>query len=275
MRYKIRFITFIDLLFVLMLGISGSMKSEGLSTAVYYLAFVIPVLLGISYIFTASEASGKNRREVCHRMLCDLRINKKGALLALPLIIAGIGAVALLSLATTSVMAFFGKENSVSFTEPFMAALFIHALLPALLEELLFRFIPINLLRDAPKTAILISALFFSLAHTNVFQIPYAFAAGLIFAFLYFITESILPCVLMHFLNNTISLISIYGYDSTAFWITFAALCALSLIITAAYRKPYINALKRMKADSKLEVGYSPILFAVISLTFAISALFA
>lgn len=275
MIQKIKFITLIDLLFMFILAISGSIKNEVLSDTVYYLAFVIPVFAGISYIISQREKLSERRSDIARSLLRDFTVNKRDALLSLPVIFVGIGAVLLISLATSFLMELAGFENTASFDEPFLLSLLIHAFVPALLEELLFRFIPVNLLRDEPKTAILITSIFFSFAHANLFQIPYAFAAGVIFSSLYIASGSILPCILMHFLNNALSLTSIYGYGSSALWITFASLVAASLVFIAIRAKAYIAPAKKLTSGSKIELGYSPLLLIAVSLTFAISALFA
>lgn len=275
MTQKIKFLTFIDLLFMLILGISGSMENGALSNTVYYLAFIIPVLIGISYIADTYEGSGISRAGTARAMLKDFGISTRAALLSLPVIAAGIGAVMLISLATSSVMELLGKENAASFTEPFILALLLHALIPAFLEELLFRFLPVNLLKNEPKTAIIASSIFFAFAHANLFQIPHAFVAGLILSSLYIATDSILPCILMHFLNNTLSLTSIYGYDGAALWITFAAIVGISLIFIIIFRNTYLKAAKKLVRGERIRLGYAPIALIAVSLTFAISALFA
>jgi simple sugar transport system permease protein len=95
---------------------------------------------------------------------------------------------------TTLVLAFFGKTNEVDVSGHLVYELFRHALIPAVLEELLFRYIPIKLLSPySRRGAILVSALLFSLVHLNLFQIPYALLAGVVFGFLTVASGSILP----------------------------------------------------------------------------------
>lgn len=51
--------------------------------------------------------------------------------------------------------------------------------------------------------AIAISALFFSAIHMNPAQIPHAFLGGILLGWLYYRTESIIPGILFHWINNS------------------------------------------------------------------------
>lgn len=75
-------------------------------------------------------------------------------------------------------------------------------------EELFFRgAIEKHLLQkwDKPAYAILVSALIFGLIHGNPAQIPYAFILGLLLGWFYFRTGSLIPCIVIHFINNALS----------------------------------------------------------------------
>ncbi|KYK37612.1 MAG: CPBP family intramembrane metalloprotease [Theionarchaea archaeon] len=60
------------------------------------------------------------------------------------------------------------------------------------------------------KKGILFSSLFFGVYHVLPWQIPYAFVAGCILAFVYEKTESIYPPILFHVLNNFLAVIGIW-----------------------------------------------------------------
>ena len=80
------------------------------------------------------------------------------------------------------------------------------AILPALVEEMVFRGYILGALRpQGDGLAIVFSAVFFGLLHGNLLQIPFAFILGLIFGYLTVQTGSIWPAVLLHFLNNALS----------------------------------------------------------------------
>ena len=77
-----------------------------------------------------------------------------------------------------------------------------------LVEELLFRgAIQGYMLRKGikPLHAILIASAIFGIVHMNPIQIPFAFAIGLIFGWLYYRTGSVVPGIIGHFINNSIA----------------------------------------------------------------------
>lgn len=80
-----------------------------------------------------------------------------------------------------------------------------------LVEELLFRgAIEGHLLKQGkrPAVAILVSALLFGLVHINPAQVPFAFAIGSLFGWLYYRTGSVIPGIVGHFLNNSIAVVT-------------------------------------------------------------------
>ena len=58
-----------------------------------------------------------------------------------------------------------------------------------------------------PMLAILISSFIFGVIHLNPAQVPFAFAIGLIFGWLYYRTASLIPGIIGHFINNSIACI--------------------------------------------------------------------
>ena len=84
------------------------------------------------------------------------------------------------------------------------------AIMAPLVEELLFRgAIQGHLQRKGmkPMYAILIASAVFGIVHMNPIQIPFAFAIGLIFGWLYYRTGSVVPGMIGHFINNSIATI--------------------------------------------------------------------
>ena len=80
-------------------------------------------------------------------------------------------------------------------------------LVPAVCEEILFRgTILTNLLPFGRGNAILISALLFGLMHQNFLQFLYTFCAGIVLGLVYERTRSLWNCILLHMINNTVSL---------------------------------------------------------------------
>lgn len=75
------------------------------------------------------------------------------------------------------------------------------------IEEVLFRgAITQALLKQySPVKAILFSALLFGLIHINPAQVVPAFLIGILLAWTYYKTGSLIPCIVMHILNNSLS----------------------------------------------------------------------
>ena len=112
-----------------------------------------------------------------------------------------------------------------------------------LVEELLFRgAIQGYMLRKGmkPLHAILIASAIFGIVHMNPIQIPFAFAIGLIFGWLYYRTGSVVPGIVGHFINNSIACLQMATLTEEEFntktieWLGAGltyALFALSLVV--------------------------------------------
>lgn len=94
--------------------------------------------------------------------------------------------------------------------------LLVIAVLPAISEEFLFRGIISRNARESVGDirAILITGFCFSLFHGSPEQTVYQFISGCAFSFLAIRAGSILPCIMMHFLNNGI-IIVLYACGAT------------------------------------------------------------
>lgn len=80
------------------------------------------------------------------------------------------------------------------------------AILPAFVEEFAFRGVVMGTLRPYSEgAAILVSSATFALMHGNFVQMPFTFCCGLVFAYMDIKTNSLLPSVIVHFLNNGLS----------------------------------------------------------------------
>ena len=87
---------------------------------------------------------------------------------------------------------------------------FVVGLLASLAEEMVFRgAILRSLLRwkQNPWVGIAISALLFAVVHMNPAQMPHAFLIGLLLGWMYWRTDSIVPGVVYHWVNNTVAYI--------------------------------------------------------------------
>ena len=85
---------------------------------------------------------------------------------------------------------------------------FVIGLMAPLAEELVFRGAILRSLLNwncRPWVAILISAVLFSAAHMNPAQIPHTLLIGLLLGWMYYRTDSIVPGVVFHWVNNTVA----------------------------------------------------------------------
>lgn len=101
----------------------------------------------------------------------------------------------------------------VAGTNPLGLNLLLIAVVPAIVEELVFRGILFHSYRrNNILRAGILSAFLFGLMHLNVNQFLYAFAMGIIFAFVIEATGSIFSSMLMHFIINANSVMIYYMY---------------------------------------------------------------
>ncbi len=94
---------------------------------------------------------------------------------------------------------------------PLAVGLFIIAVIPSVLEECVYRGVFFNEYRKvSPGKAIVLSGLLFGLAHMNFNQFIYAFLLGMIFSIVVEATDSILSSMVLHFVMNGTSIVTIY-----------------------------------------------------------------
>lgn len=138
-----------------------------------------------------------------------------------PLLLTGLGVAALANVGNSifaSLLSSFGAEpvgSSLPMPGGFwgVALTFLSgAVAPALMEEFAMRGALLGVVNRhaGPRTAVFVSSLVFGLMHGNLVQIPFAFLLGLYLGYMTVRTGSILPAVLLHFLNNFLSYIMDY-----------------------------------------------------------------
>ena len=162
--------------------------------------------------------------------IAPLKCKPKYYLMAVMLIFGLLFALSWVNTVTVEFLKLFGYEESSGLQKlenhissmsvwGLIPALLIVAVFPAVMEELLFRGL---ILRNAERTAGAVASVFlagfaFSLFHGSPEQTVYQFIAGCAFAFLAVRSRSILPSVMMHFINNALIIIfaacNLYGED--------------------------------------------------------------
>lgn len=95
----------------------------------------------------------------------------------------------------------------------FLMAVITTAVLPALVEEFAIRGVVLGLLRHfGDGFAIISSSIVFGFMHASFVQIPFAFLVGLLFSLVTVKTNSIWPAVVIHAINNFLSVVLSYLY---------------------------------------------------------------
>ena len=154
-----------------------------------------------------------------------------------------LGGVAMVNLSDTVVsqMTFLPdlmKETFDSLQLGWLGILCVSVLGPVL-EELLFRgaITKVLLEKYEPITAILLSGMVFGVFHLNPVQVVSATLAGFFFAWLYYKTRNLLPCILIHIFNNSLSVYLTKAYPEVETTVELigitwtVVLCAVSVVV--------------------------------------------
>ena len=266
MKSAIKVITFADLTFIVCLIFAGI--TEGIiSEIIYYASFGLPILMLYSYLKSSESTPLKE---------ISFTLNKERIKSSALLVFPAIAITVLLAYLTTLFMGAFGFSGSVIENTPIYTALITHALIPALLEEILFRYLPLKIMAAHSKRfAILLSAVAFSLCHTNLFQIPYAFFAGLVLAYITLHSGSLIPAFITHFANNALSVTTmLYPQSSPWLFASLGALAVISIVIIAFTRKSYADVLEIARKGEDETLSYTPLALLALSLFLAVTSLF-
>lgn len=176
-----------------------------LTTAGIYLSSV----LGI-YLFVA--------RRYGWQALGWRRVSARTLLLVPLILLLAATGMALVNLAITLVVGEFENPQVMALTggQPFgmvglIALLLLVAGLVPLAEELFFRGLLYGMLRErwGLLPAVLLSALLFAVAHFVPVLFPALFVMGLVLALLREYTGSLIPCIVLHSMQNGLALIAI------------------------------------------------------------------
>ena len=194
--------------------------------------------------------------------------------LSVPFIMIALGAAMIINVLTSTfinLVESFGFNTAMPELEmpqdPVGATLFVVALtvVPAVVEEFAFRGVIMGSMKKyGSGFAIVASSVLFGLMHGNIVQIPFATALGLVLGYVTVLTGSIVPAMIIHFLNNFVSavqsLLDTYcapwaGELSTGlFFIIYLIAGVVGLImICKRYKKPF----SAIREKSALTIGES------------------
>lgn len=118
-----------------------------------------------------------------------------------PIVYLGIGMAVVLNM----LIFLFNLNNEMADLNIYLAIL-SSGIIGPILEEILFRYVFLNRLRNffTTRNAILLSSLVFALLHGNIITMIYAFIMGFIFAYVYVKYDNIKVSIMCHIGANTI-----------------------------------------------------------------------
>ncbi len=146
-------------------------------------------------------------------------------------------------------------ENTFSILSGGWLGIACIAIVGPVLEELIFRgaITRALLARYNPTTAIILSGVIFGVFHLNPAQVVSAMLYGFLIAWMYYRTASLLPCILIHVINNSLSVYLMLNYpnvktmnelvggNQTYYLLTgiFAVILAVGLYLMSRTHIPY------------------------------------
>lgn len=118
------------------------------------------------------------------------------------------------------ILSLFGFESTSSFNEEaytgvvnLIIMLLTTAVLPGICEEIMHRGMMLQSYKTfGVKRAIIVSSLLFGLMHLNISQFFYATIIGFIIAIIDLSADNILPGIIIHFMNNALSVYFTFAY---------------------------------------------------------------
>lgn len=141
-----------------------------------------------------------------------------------------------------------------------LLSILLLAALPAVFEELVFRGILLNGLRDGlgDVSALFMSAFMFAIMHGSIQQLIYPFILGIVLGWIAMRTGSTFSSMLVHFLNNTIAVVINYftvrneldmsiGYNAWQ-WVLAVALVLVAAAIVYLIERFYFKHKNQEKA---------------------------
>ncbi len=270
----------LSFLMVLLTFLFGQVQGS-LSTYLIYNMTLYVLMMGLPVIFGTVLNRGQLRLYPRDRLSLSS---------AVPVVVGGLGLCIAANMVATHLMGFANSIGLFSVPNPLsqdgtlpilLLNLISTAVLPAVLEEMLFRGVILqNLRRFGDGAAVVCSAALFGLMHANLIQVPFAFLLGLFMGYIMVKTGNILLVMVIHFLNNAMSILLEYvtlymdGYQSNVVMLSvFLILAAAGLLVIgvmAALRHPLtrpLGGVSRSFLSKKQRLGalwFNPLMVIVL-----------
>lgn len=188
-----------------------------------------------------------------------------------------------------TVLALLGYDNSInvslSVSNSIGIEFLLTAIVPGICEEVLHRgmFMRGSSKQGYTRYGLLFSSLLFGLTHLNIQQFFYATILGGLMGLVVIVADSIYPAMIIHFMNNALSIYFSYGVEhnwpladfkykiesaifSTNIFVCISLICGLIVLLLALYRTllqsialdKHRHIAKKLAKDLKLdEMNYS------------------
>ena len=262
MQKAIKHVIFLYMIFLALLFFSGGAEGAA-STALYYIAFLLPLCIMLG-LYRRDKYEREQERGLREEWIQPLKPSVLGLRLTLPLIAPTVLFTLLLSNLIGLLLTSLGIEAPTNEVGNLALDLLSSALAPAVLEEMLFRLAPLMLVAPrCRRKAFVLSTVCFALVHGSVFTVPYALFAGAVLSFLASATGGVLFPIIVHFVNNTTSVLIMHfgeSFFTLALWV-LVGLSAVSAVLAFLFRRDYRDALRLV--FEKGERGGYPVHFYV------------
>ena len=125
------------------------------------------------------------------------------------------------------------------------------------IEEIIFRgFLFVSMSQNSIKSAIVVSSITFGIGHIvnllnggdfvpTLLQVFYAIAIGFLFTIMFYKSKSLIPCIIVHAVFNSLSIFSVENSSMTLDIITAVFLCVVSI----GYALWILNKTKEVKTE--------------------------
>jgi len=238
-----------SLVTLLISTVAGTSAAQEYGTVISYPLMFIPAMI------YAGGKSRANRMNLGGLKLDNDNFAPKGGFLCAVLAMTGTLALSFCSDVFTSVLPEMPENLKALFENMTQGNIWISflcvSIFAPIFEEWLCRGMVLRGLIGKgmnPAWAIVLSATFFAVIHANPWQAVPAFLFGCLFGYVYYRTGSLRLTMLMHFTNNTFSLVmcnmsSLEATDSwkdflpaNVYWTTFAACVIITALVVIAFK---------------------------------------
>ena len=271
MRAEIKILTISNLI-LLSFMIMAALFEGVLTTIVYYIGYFAAIAAG----FLLYWIEKKSKIFTADFLKFDKHAAAATALMTAPTVAAVMGISFLTSLLISRTV---GVVSSVELDGRIWVDIIVHAFIPAVLEETLFRYLPLRVLKGGSRLCtVVVSSIFFACIHMSFLAIPYALFAGAIFMLVDILADSVIPSLVIHFINNVLSILWLYFSENPAFHnsyiIMVVTLALLSLVVIALFGRGEIKRLVALLREAGVcKLSYEPLLFIVPTLVLAVAEL--